>query len=770
MKGSIYPFIRNPIYNGVAAFIVAALFTFGIAYQSYLINENKKQSKILKEINSVNHNLQSAISNGLSASKTLAFIINTYGIPKDFDSIAKHILESNKYIDALELTNKGVITNVYPLKGNEEAIGLDVLTDSLISKEAYKAIKKKGLYFAGPLELKQGGIAVVGRLPFFIDNNFEGFSVVIIKLSTLLKSAGISLENKQFIYQLSKINPVTLKEDYFLSTPFPLDPTHSVSVMVPDGEWKLYVMQKNQQMPFEVIAFSFLGFVFSLTAGIFSWHITRQPKKLSQLVNKKTSELVSIQNDIIYSEARLAEAQEIAKVGSWETDLVTLNVRWSKETFKIFEIEEKDYSVSHPHFMKLVHSEDRDKVETAFVNSLTKDGLNRIEHRIVTDAGKVKYVEERWRIFKNEKGEAVRAIGTCQDIAERIKADEVLKESEKKYKYLFENNPIPMFLWDFKTLKIIDCNDETLIKYSYSREEFLNKTIKDLRPIEDIPLIEADVVSEEVYGGIHKKVWRHKKKNGELMFININSRLIDYQGRRVSLVMIDDVTEKLKAEKEIISSYNQLQELTAHLQVVREEERTRIAREIHDELGQQLTALKMDASMINKKIGVGDKLISEKIFGMIGLIDDTVKTVRRISSDLRPGILDDLGLIPALEWQGAEYEKRTGIKLHFKTSINDIDLDRNVSTNIFRIFQEALTNIIRHSSATEINILLEKKEHDLLLIITDNGKGFDVSKLGHNKSYGLVGMKERASILNGQVVIESEKLKGTTITLKVPLQ
>ncbi|MDP1801417.1 MAG: PAS domain S-box protein [Bacteroidota bacterium] len=769
MKGFNLPIIGTPVLNGITVFIITALLTFGVAYQSYLISENEKQSEVLKEINSVNYNLKTAISNGLTASKTLAFIINKYGVPQDFDSIAKKILENNKYIDALELTKKGLITNVYPLKGNEAAIGFDVLEDSIVSKEAYKTIQKKELYFAGPLKLKQGGMAVVGRLPFFVDDKFEGFSVVIIKLSTLLKAAGISLQNKQFVYQLSKIDPTTLQEDFFLPAPFSSDSSQSISVMVPDGEWKLYVMQKEQEIPFEIIAFSFLGFIFSLTAGLFSWHLTRQPNKLNKLVDKKTAELINIQNSISYSEARLAEAQEVAKVGSWETDLVTLNVNWSKETFRIFEVEELNYKTSHPNFLKFVHPKDREKVETAFTKSLNKKGLNSIEHRIVTSGGQVKYVEERWRIFQNEKEEPVRAIGTCQDITERVQAEKALKESEKKYKYLFENNPMPMLLWDFETLKIIDCNMEALIKYGYSRDEFLSLTMKDIRPPEDIPLMEDQVKSEEVYGKIHKKVWRHKKKNGELMFVSVNAHIIDYEGKRVSLVMIDDVTEKLKAEAELISSYNQLQELTAHLQVIREEERTRIAREIHDELGQQLTALKMDTSMLSKKINVADELVTEKLSNMISLIDDTVKTVRRISSDLRPGILDDLGLIPALEWQGEEYEKRTGIKLLFQTNINDLVLEREISTNVFRIFQEALTNIIRHSSATETNILIEKKEQDLLLIIKDNGQGFEVDNLKKKQSWGIVGMKERAILLKGELIIESKKLQGTTITLKVPI-
>lgn len=253
------------------------------------------------------------------------------------------------------------------------------------------------------------------------------------------------------------------------------------------------------------------------------------------------------------------------------------------------------------------------------------------------------------------------------------------------------------------------------------------------------------------------------------MFLNITAHLIDYDDKRVSLVLLDDITEKLKAEKGLLASYTQLKKLTAHLQIVREEERTRIAREIHDELGQQLTVLKMDASWISRRIAADDKSIAEKLAGMIGLIDDTVKTVRRISSDLRPGILDDMGLIPALEWQGEEYAKRTGIKWHFSTNINDIVLDPDISTNIFRIFQEALTNIIRHSLATRVETIVEKKNESLTIIVKDNGQGFDVHRLRNRASWGIVGMKERAAFINSELKIDSEKQKGTILTLVVPL-
>ncbi len=755
---------KTPRLTGLIVFLLIAGLTQFLSYQRYLIVKEEKHNQILREINSVKDRLQTALSYDLAAVQTLKFVVEEYGVPKNFDSIAKRILQSNKFIDALELTQGGEITNVYPLQGNEAAIGYNILEDSLRNQEAYKAIDMKSLYFAGPFELKQGGVAVVGRLPIFINNEFQGFAAVLIKISTLLKAAGIdTLPGNEFVYQLSKVNPTTLKEEYFLPESRSFESGQSVVIEIPDGEWKLHVMSKNKKAFLGVLAISILGFLLSLVGGIFAWYLARQPLKLNKLVEEKTRMLQ-------VSEARLIEAQALAKVGSWETNLSTMEVTWSLETYKIFEIDPVDFKHSHPNFLDYVHPLDREMVDHAFKESIGSHFLHVVEHRAVSPSGAIKYVEERWKIFYDPLGNPVRALGTCQDLTERKQAQLKIIQSEKDYKNLFENNPSPMFIWNFKTTQIIDCNEEVLLKYGYTRDEFLNLTIKDIRPLEDVAALEEVITTEEQYGRVHKKVWRHKKKSGEVMFLDITGHLIDYNGTRASLVMLNDITEKLKAEEELKASYDQLKELTGHLQRVREEERTRIAREIHDELGQQLTGLKMDTSWILKSKNQSEVMVQERLSNMILLIDDTIQSVRRIASELRPGILDDLGLIAALEWQTQEFEKRTGIRSRFKTEVEDSDFDINIVTNIFRVYQEALTNVARHSQATLVETALEEKNGVLSLIVKDNGVGLNLEEAKNKKSLGLVGMKERALMLHGNLIIKNEEQRGVTIALEIPLQ
>jgi signal transduction histidine kinase len=230
-----------------------------------------------------------------------------------------------------------------------------------------------------------------------------------------------------------------------------------------------------------------------------------------------------------------------------------------------------------------------------------------------------------------------------------------------------------------------------------------------------------------------------------------------------------DFEEKiLKSEKELKESQVLLRQLTGHLQRIREEERTTIAREIHDELGGQLTVLKMDLAWLNKR--AADSNVKERIASMLSLIDQTVKTVRRISSQLRPGILDDLGLVAALDWQSHEFEKHTGIHSKFLAEISDDRFEKSLASGIFRVFQETLTNVARHSGAKEVQSSLKINDGNIVLTIADNGKGFNESMIKEKNTLGIVGMKERALMMGGSLKIESGKNEGTQIVLNVPLK
>jgi signal transduction histidine kinase len=232
----------------------------------------------------------------------------------------------------------------------------------------------------------------------------------------------------------------------------------------------------------------------------------------------------------------------------------------------------------------------------------------------------------------------------------------------------------------------------------------------------------------------------------------------------------EDRAQHRRAEEQLRESHEQLRALSVYLQSIREEERTRIAREVHDELGQALTSCKLDLAWIAGKLPSDLKTLSDKAKSLTAHIDSTIQTVRRISSELRPGVLDHLGLVAAIEWQANEFQSRTGIKCDVHARVREPLLDQNLSTTFFRIFQETLTNVIRHAGATEVSVSLKQSQGKIILEVKDNGRGIAPTDIFNTKSMGLLGMRERAALLGGAFKIGAIPLgKGTRVRVSIPL-
>ncbi len=238
---------------------------------------------------------------------------------------------------------------------------------------------------------------------------------------------------------------------------------------------------------------------------------------------------------------------------------------------------------------------------------------------------------------------------------------------------------------------------------------------------------------------------------------------------KVNLELQEEIAGRERIERELRRSLEQLRALAARLQSVREEERTLVAREIHDELGQACTAIKMDLALIGRKATKRQTQLRAKVDAAMQLVDEMIFTLRRIASELRPRTLDDLGLTAALEWQAQEFESRTGVRCVVALPQEQLALDSERSTAIFRIFQESLTNVARHAQATRVEARLERQEDQLILQVHDNGRGFDAEQAKGGRSLGLVGMQERALLLNGDLKIDGVLGSGTTMTLRIPL-
>ena len=363
-------------------------------------------------------------------------------------------------------------------------------------------------------------------------------------------------------------------------------------------------------------------------------------------------------------------------------------------------------------------------------------------------------------------------LSIIKDISERKKSEIELRESESRFKMLFNNANDAVFVTQLSNEKsygdFIEVNEVACTRLGYTKEEFLQlspSAIVSQKSINDFTMNMERLLKEEhvIYDLVHRA------KDKKLIPVEISSHLFLYNNKRTVLSIARDISERKQAEEKLKRTSKLLRELATHLQSVREEERTMIAQEIHDELGQVLTALKIQISLLANKLNANQAPLKEKINSLSDMIDASVESVQKISSKLRPGILDELGLIAAIEWQAEEFEKLTNIKCSLVLPKQEIELEKNKSTAIFRIFQESLTNIARHSQATKTAISLFNHQSNIYLEILDNGKGITQEQIKDFKSLGIHGMEERAMVFGGQVYIEGIAGKGTTVKVEIPI-
>lgn len=260
---------------------------------------------------------------------------------------------------------------------------------------------------------------------------------------------------------------------------------------------------------------------------------------------------------------------------------------------------------------------------------------------------------------------------------------------------------------------------------------------------------------------------RLQSRKGAPLSVHLSLNPLRLDSTRAVCLIASDLSEMKRAEQELRASSEQLRNLAAHLLSVREEERGRISREVHDELGQSLTAVKMDLAWLARRLPRRNSQMLKKIRSTRQLADSIIQSIRRISTELRPAVLD-LGLAAAVEWQVQEFQARSGIQCKVRLLTQEV-VASNASTAMFRIFQETLTNVTRHAKATRVEVVLQKQRDRLVLLIRDNGRGFDQADPSLSKSLGLLGMRERAAILDGRVNISSAPGKGTTVTAWIPL-
>ncbi len=331
---------------------------------------------------------------------------------------------------------------------------------------------------------------------------------------------------------------------------------------------------------------------------------------------------------------------------------------------------------------------------------------------------------------------------------------------------------VPQAIVGLHKRRIIFANNAIKETFGWDREELIGKSVTLLYRSEE----ESEEIARYFYSTlklqrtfVNEFPCRHKDGRDILCRMRA-ARIGDKLTQRRIVITYEDITEKRRAEEELRRSHKQLRELSAHLQSAREKECARIAREIHDELGQSLTALQMDVAWLGDQLPADLSRLVEKTHRMEQLVDATIESVHRIITELRPIMLDDLGLTAAIEWQAAEFQKRAGIECHVYVDCRDDCIEKDLATAVFRIFQETLTNAARHSRATEVWARLTQDDHVLKLEVTDNGKGITRKQAEDPRSFGIIGIRERVGLWNGRMRITGKNRQGTTVSIQIPIR
>lgn len=350
-------------------------------------------------------------------------------------------------------------------------------------------------------------------------------------------------------------------------------------------------------------------------------------------------------------------------------------------------------------------------------------------------------------------------ISTVVDVTQQVEAEQRLAESEHKYRLFFQKSPLPMWIFNPETLEFVEVNNAAVEHYGYSRDEFRSMNILDIRPESDHDKVKKDIATEDSQKN-DRGEWQHIKKNGEKINVQVTSTNIDYFGNKFRLILVNDITEQKKAEERVLAS----------LVKGENEERARIARELHDGLGQYLAAANMNLDVVQSNINELDERTQKQFEKGLNLLEHAITETAHISRNLLPRVVDDYGLALAIEALIDNYTSNSQVTINYYHNIQNVELSHDIEFNLYRVAQEGLSNAMKYSQASKINVQLIKDELDLILSIDDNGIGFDPSSSNFKSGLGLQTIKTRAGALGGEVEIDSKPGKGTMLSVIVPIK
>lgn len=413
--------------------------------------------------------------------------------------------------------------------------------------------------------------------------------------------------------------------------------------------------------------------------------------------------------------------------------------------------------------------EDTVKANMKDLNNAIARGLREWEQIFQKKNGERFWVEKTFiPVVVDDKNEYT--IVKWNEISERKHSEDSLRESQAFNASLLSNAPNPILVLDLGgTIKYINPAFEELTGFSSS--ELIGWPVPHPFWLEEEIEENKMILEKGMSVGLNKLEKLFRKKNGDRFWVEITSAPVTNEGQfEYYIANWVDITERKRNEEKLLHYSEQLQQFSAHLEKVKEGERANISRELHDELGQALTALKMDVVWLGNHLCDDNReSLQVKTQSIVKLIDLTLQSVKRICTELRPRVLDELGLGAAIECLVEEFQQSTQITCKCKLDMKNMDLDTSISTTIFRVTQQALMNAYSHSGATLIKVEISQTDKQIIVKIHDNGRGITREQIEHPRSFGIIGMRERVNYLGGRLNIAGIKDRGTKVEARVPV-
>ncbi|MGA8810888.1 MAG: PAS domain-containing protein [Thermoanaerobaculia bacterium] len=499
-----------------------------------------------------------------------------------------------------------------------------------------------------------------------------------------------------------------------------------------------------------------------LIAALLGWNRT-----LSKLVLQRTAAMAE-------SEERFRQIAENIHEVFWLFDFDADKVIYASPAYEVVWQASRETLYREPHaFLAAIHPDDRSSAIEA-MEKHRENGFD-VEYRLVRPDGSIRWIRDRGFPTRDGTGRVYRLAGIAEDITDRKLAADTLKQADDRVRLNIDT--IPTMVWSVRPDGVVDFVNQPWLDFTgLSIDGALQNPNSIVHP-EDMQRVLDKWLRDLAANRPSEDEMRLRRADGEYRWFLVRTvPLLDEHGNIIRWYGAGtDLEDRRNAEEKLMATTEQLRALSARLHFAREEEGIRIAREIHDGLGATLTSLRWELegfkkSLLESEARVPAAELKPRLANMFGLIDSMVNIVRGIASDLRPAVLDILGLEEAIEWQAQQFQDRTGITIRYELPDHDIDLSPEQSIAVFRIFQETLTNVLRHARATTVDVTVAAEAGTFVLCVKDNGRGITGDEKHGPLSIGLLGMRERAHLLGGEVDITGIDGGGTTLSVRFPLR